>query len=251
MPLLHLQDLPAALGLLSRLPVKVDTDLATTRGAMSAWAWPLVGIVIGLITGLVALLSQWLGLPVQAAAILVLTTQILLTGALHEDGLADCADGFWGGYDRERRLEIMKDSRIGAYGVIAIVLSLLARAGALIVVLSLPSPIFALIAVGVISRVPMVILMAGLPNARGTGLAQSVGRPGFSTGLLATGFALILSAVLLGWIFVPLTIWVAITATVIAFVAHRKIGGQTGDVLGASQQIAEISALFVLTSLAT
>jgi len=123
-------DIPAAIGLLSRLPVPVDTDLATRRGARAAWAYPLAGLVVGALAGLVAQVALWLGLPPSIAALLALAAMIAITGALHEDGLADSADGLWGGWDRARRLEIMKDSRIGTYGVLALGLTLLLRAAA-------------------------------------------------------------------------------------------------------------------------
>lgn len=249
MPLLHLQDLPAALGLLTRIPVPVDGDLATQRGAMAAWAWPLAGGIVGAIVAGLAFAFQWMGLPLPLAAILALFCQVMLTGALHEDGLADTADGLWGGYDRARRLEIMKDSRIGAYGVIAIILSLAARGAALVWVLAGPSPLLSLIAIGVISRLPMVLLMGAMPNARGAGLAQSVGRPGVATSCLATGLAVLIGALCVGGALLPLLLWGGIVSVGVALIARSKIGGQTGDILGASQQLAETAGLFVLASL--
>lgn len=260
MPLLHPQDVPAALGLLSRLPVPVNGTLALERGAQSAWAWPLAGLVIAAIPCLTALALIWIGLPAPLAAVSFLTVQILITGALHEDGLADCADGFWGGYDRVRRLEIMKDSRIGAYGVIAIGLSLAARLLALTTILTadlaagLAGPYSAaihLMAIGMISRLPMVVLMHLLPNARGDGLAQSVGRPPVSIVCIATSLTLVLVFALLGLQLLPILIWTSAAMVLLALVAKRKIAGQTGDVLGASQQISEIIGLFVVASLLT
>ncbi|SFU69034.1 cobalamin-5'-phosphate synthase [Aliiroseovarius crassostreae] len=256
MPLLHPQDVPAALGLLSRLPVPVNGTLALERGAQSAWAWPLAGLLIAAIPSIAALALIWIGLPAPLAAVSFLTVQILITGALHEDGLADCADGFWGGYDRVRRLEIMKDSRIGAYGVIAIGLSLAARLLALTTVLpadlAVPySTVIPLMAIGMISRLPMVILMHLLPNARGDGLAQSVGRPPLSIVCIATSLTLALGFALLGMQLLPILIWTSAAMGLLALLARQKIAGQTGDVLGASQQISEIIGLFVVASLLT
>lgn len=250
MPLFHLQDLPAALGLLSRLPIRVNGDLATRRGANAAWAWPIAGLVIGAIGGVAAIFTLWLGLPLPLAAVVTLTLYILITGALHEDGLADCADGFWGGYTRERRLEIMKDSRIGAYGVIAIALSLAARLFALMTVLAAPFPLISLMAVGVLSRMPMVILMGTMPNARGSGLANTVGRPPLLTIWIAVVLSVGIGGTLLGAALLPTLISISLITLVLALVARRKISGQTGDVLGASQQLAEIAALFTLATLA-
>lgn len=249
MPQFHPHDLAAALGLLSRLPVRVNTTLATERGAHAAWAWPLAGLIIGAIVGGLAVSLVWLGLPVPLAALSALTVQTLITGALHEDGLADCADGFWGGYEPARRLEIMKDSRIGAYGVIAIVLSLTARAVALMAVLSAPFAVLTFMAIGMISRTPMVVLMRTLPNARGRGLAQSVGVPPLPAVSIALMLSAVLGGALLGFSVLPVLICTGLSTLALAFLAREKIGGQTGDVLGASQQLAEISALFTLASL--
>ena len=121
------RDLPLALSLLSRLPVPVDHSRAGERAATAAWAYPLVGAGLAGLTGGLAWALSAAGLPPGPAAGLVLVAQVMLTGALHEDGLADSADGLWGGWERERRLEIMRDSRIGAYGVLALGLSLLLR----------------------------------------------------------------------------------------------------------------------------
>src|SRR6056297_3491159 len=115
-------DLVSAAMLLTRLPVR---GMPTARAADAAWAWPLVGLAVGLPAGVVGMAVAAAGLPGGLAAAAALTVSIVLTGALHEDGLADCADGFWGGFDRARRLEIMRDSAIGSYGVLALGLSLI------------------------------------------------------------------------------------------------------------------------------
>jgi hypothetical protein len=143
--LLDPRDVLRALALLTRLPVPgADGD----RTAASAWAWPFVGLIVGGLSGALAMAALLLGLPPPIAAGLALGAGIVITGALHEDGLADCADGFWGGHDAARRLEIMKDSRIGAYGVIAMILviglkwlalSALLDAGALWIAVLLPA----------------------------------------------------------------------------------------------------------------
>jgi hypothetical protein len=120
------RDISRALGLLSRLPVRPDGQ----RGAQSVWAFPIVGLIVALIVGSGAALGLAMGLAPALAAGLALFLQIMITGAMHEDGLADTFDGLWGGWEAERRLEIMKDSRIGAYGVIALNLSLVMRCAA-------------------------------------------------------------------------------------------------------------------------
>lgn len=245
-------DILAALGLLTRLPIKVDFARAQARGARAAWAWPLAGALVGGIAGLIGLAAWALGLPPGFAAGLTLVTQVMLTGAMHEDGLADTADGLWGGYTRERRLEIMKDSAIGAYGTIALVLSLLLRFAVLSTLFAAGHALLALVAAGALSRAAMSITMSTLPNARGAGLSDSVGRPPRATAALGLGIALTLTLLITGpaaWLASALAAGLA--ALALAALARAKIGGQTGDILGATQQLAEISALAAFAALAT
>lgn len=236
-------DLPAALGLLTRLPVIVDEARAMERGAASAWAYPLVGVVLGVILAAATALMIWAGLPAGIVAGLVLAGSVILTGAMHEDGLADSADGLWGGWDKARRLAIMKDSHIGVYGVCAIVVSLLLRWLALVIIISVGAYWVAFITVGAVSRASMVAVMAMLPNAREGGLSTSVGRPPQGAVWLAlaiaAGFAL-----LCGY---PWVTFVTILTTLGCIaIARAKIGGQTGDILGATQQVTEISAFIAI-----
>jgi adenosylcobinamide-GDP ribazoletransferase len=245
-------DILAALGLLTRLPVKVDFARAQARGARAAWAWPLAGALVGLLAGLIGLTAWALGLPPGVAAGLTLVTQVMLTGAMHEDGLADTADGLWGGYTRERRLEIMKDSAIGAYGTIALVLSLLLRFAVLSTLFATGHALLALVAAGALSRAAMGVTMSTLPNARGAGLSDSVGRPPRATAALGLGLALALGLILTGpaaWLGSALA--ASLAALTLAALARVKIGGQTGDILGATQQVTEIAALAAFAALAT
>jgi adenosylcobinamide-GDP ribazoletransferase len=240
------QDVSAALGLLTRLPVSVDTARAVARGAKAAWAWPLAGIIVALIAGITGMVGLGLGLPGAVVAGLVIGTQVIVTGAMHEDGLADSADGLWGGWERNARLAIMKDSRTGAYGVIALILSLGLRWQALAVLINSGWLWVPLIVAGVLSRVPMVALMCWLPAARAKGLSQSVGRPdGRALGLAAL-IGLVVALMFAGPVAVPLVVVCAVVTVVWAGVARAKIGGQTGDILGAAQQLTEVAVLAVL-----
>lgn len=247
-PLAQVSDITASVGLLSRLPVSVDFVAAKSRGAASAWAFPLAGMVIASIVGFVASLLIDGGVSYQITAGLILGVQILITGAMHEDGLADSADGLWGGWDKDRRLEIMKDSRIGTYGVLALGLSLLIRWGALSAILASGTIYAPLLAAAAVSRLPMLVLMTLLPNARGNGLSASVGRPSKDTLALGSVVTLVATVLLTGWGFVPLTLFASIATLVCALVAKKKIGGQTGDILGATQQVVEMTALITLAS---
>lgn len=246
--LMRPSDILMALGLLTRLPIPVNMEAATKRGAAAAWAYPLVGALIASIALLVGWAVMAVGLNSWVAAVTMLGTQIILTGAMHEDGLADCADGFWGGWDPSRRLEIMKDSQIGTYGVLALVLVLLVRFAAIADLFSLQNFGAHFIAAGLISRGAMVGVMGSLPNARKNGLSQSVGKPSLATTFTAVAIAVIAGAFLVGWIIISLAIVAAILALGCGLIARSKIGGQTGDVLGATQQITEVGVL--LTALA-
>jgi len=240
-------DLRGALGLLTRLPLPGDPGPAIARGARAAWAWPLAGVLVGVLAGAVGGGSLWLGLPATLAAALVLATQAIVTGALHEDGLADSADGLWGGQTRDRRLEIMRDSRIGSYGVLALTLSLLIRWSALTALAGHLWP--ALIVCGALSRAAMAVLMAALPPARPGGLSQSVGRPPARTAALACALAVGGAAALAGWGIVALIAVIAAVTLACGLIARARIGGQTGDILGACQQLTEIAGLCVLVVL--
>ena len=236
------RDIAAALGLLTRLPMPL---VQQPRGAAAAWAWPIVGLIVGAIAAVVGAVLIALGLPVMLAAVAVLLTGVVATGALHEDGLADTVDGFFGGWTPARRLEIMKDSHIGSYGTLALVLSVLARWAALCAVL--PVSVWAVVAVAAMSRAPMAVVMWALPNARGKGLSQSVGRPDVRAVAVAVALALIF-----GVLAVELAATLAVAGCVAAAtlgimaMARARIGGQTGVVLGATQQVAEVVALAVL-----
>lgn len=245
--LVSVQDIPLALTLLSRLPVRGSDN---TRAARAAWAYPLVGLILGLIAGLAGLLAASLGLPEPLTALISLAILTILTGAMHEDGLADTADGLWGGWDPARRLEIMKDSRIGAYGVVALTLSLLSRWAALWVLFEAGTgiAIAALVASAALSRATMPALMSALPHARPTGLSHSVGQVPNNTSLLAAAVAVLIAILTLGWGFLMAVFWAAVIAIAMAAIARAKIGGQTGDILGGTQQLAEIAVLFSIAA---
>jgi len=243
-PLISFVDLPSAIGLLSRLPVSVGRN----RGAACAWAFPVTGMILGTIAAAIGWIASAIGLSEGLTAGLALVSLVAMTGAMHEDGLADSVDGLWGGWDKTRRLEIMKDSHIGTYGVIALVLSLLLRWTALTALAHAGLLTIALIAVATLSRVPMVVAMALMPHARNNGLSVGVGRVGKNTALIAVAIATPITLVLLGWSGITVIVLAAIAGTAVALIAMRKIGGQTGDILGAMQQIAEIAGLMALST---
>ena len=235
------RDILLACALLTRLPVPVDPEFASKRGAGAAWAYPLAGLLVALIAGGFGWVTLQIGLSPGLAAGLVLTGQVVMTGAMHEDGLADSADGLWGGWTRERRLEIMKDSRIGSYGVLAMVLALGLRWQALTALGAAFLP--ALLVAALLSRAVIVIVMAALPSARADGLSRGIGRPSAVTAGLGLAVATALSLALTGWLALILLAIAGLAAWACAIIARVKIGGQTGDILGATQQVSEIAIL--------
>jgi adenosylcobinamide-GDP ribazoletransferase len=241
MPLLA-RDLLAAFGLLTRIPVPF-----TTPRPAGLWAWPLVGLVTGGAALVLGAGAVQFGVSVGVVAVLALAVQAALTGGLHEDGLSDCADGFWGGHSVAQRLEIMKDSRIGSYGALALTLAMLARWSALVALLGAGAWGLALAAM-ILSRAAMGSVMAALPNARAGGLSARHGRPSLAAAGAGCGLALALGFGFAGSLVAVLALAAGLAAVSVALVARAKIGGQTGDVLGATQVLAELVALSVATA---
>jgi adenosylcobinamide-GDP ribazoletransferase len=243
-----LKDIALALSLLTRLPIRLDED-AYAHSARAAWAYPLVGVVTGLIACIAAKLALWIGLPLWSAAILALGAGIVATGAMHEDGLGDCADGFWGGWDPAMRLKIMKDSQIGTYGVLALGITLALRFGVLLELLRFDNWALPLIAVHVASRAVMPAIMTALPHARDVGLSKSVGFVSKRCAQIAAGIGALALIFTLGLYGIGMTLVAAICAYLCITLTRAKIEGQTGDVCGASQQVTEVALfLSLLTS---
>ena len=242
------KDIQACLGFYTRLPARVAL---VPRFADAQWAAPVVGLIIGTLCGIVLWLTVWVGLPAGLASALTLAFGALLTGALHEDGLADVADGFGGGRTAEDKLSIMKDSRLGSYGGLALVLSVLARWSALVALAAVDPLVcfIALIAAHGASRAAIPMFMVRLPSARRGGLADGVGRmePRTAAIALVIGFALLLPGGLLFACVAALTI--AGLFVSLEKLALKQVGGQTGDVLGALQQGCEIAVLAVAAAL--
>lgn len=243
-----LDDLRLGIAFLTRLPVPGAVGGSTLAEAMRVF--PLVGALVGLAGGLVYAGALGLGLPALAAALFALATTALVTGALHEDGLADTADGLGGGQDRARRLAIMSDSRIGSFGVLALLLSVLARAS-LLAAMAPGAGLAALVAAHALGRAVLPLAMARGHPAKSSGLAASAGRPqeGMALGALAIGA--ILAWLALGPVDGALALAVALAAAyVLHRLAHRLIGGYTGDILGAIEQLGEIAVLAVAAATA-
>lgn len=244
----------AMLSFYSRLPLGLHIAPDFSR---HVWAVPLVGALIGAIGAVTGLAAYLAGLSTMLAAILTIAVQVIITGAFHEDGLADSADGLWGGMTRERRLEIMRDSRVGTFGAAALVLSLMLRVAALAELFRLSGPYALLVlpGIGAMSRCIALLPVLRLPPARTDGLAHEIPMPrdaqlGLALILAAAliapaGFALdLLAGLALALVFALSGLWLAIR------LAKAKIGGHTGDILGATQQVCEIILLVTLSAAA-
>lgn len=253
-PTLWVHDIAACVGLLTRLPVKVQTELAMSRSAAATWAYPVVGFLVGGLVLSLFMVCNLLGIPAYVSLVLIVGFQIILTGAMHEDGLADSVDGLWGGWTVERRLAIMKDSHIGVYGVCAVSVFLMLKLSALGgAIYPFGKFTLAILGAAILSRAAMVALLYSLPPARGGGLGQSVGQPPVRsvwTGLaLACGVTLVLGLIV-GHPGAALAMIVVsgCAAWGCARVARAKIKGFTGDILGATQQVCEVAAIITASA---
>lgn len=232
-----------------RLPFEADPHAMPDFTAIAP-AVPVAGTILSGIGALIGAAGVALGLSAGIAAALTLCTIVIITGCFHEDGLADACDGLWGGMTPERRLEIMRDSRVGAYGAAGLALSLLLRFAILSELFRLMGPYaaIAIAPIGGLSRALSLLPTRFLPPARTGGIAAATLMPGMA-GLAA---AVLIGALLFAggmlWLGLPRAL---VVATLPAFLAvglairlmRHKIGGFTGDLLGATQQVVEIALL--------
>ncbi|TCP40789.1 adenosylcobinamide-GDP ribazoletransferase [Rhodovulum marinum] len=238
-----------AVQFLTRLPVPVDPGFTPERMTRAIRYFPLVGLGLGLALAAVYGLSA-LVFPPVVAALLAVAAGVRLTGALHEDGLADLADGLGGGLTRERALEIMRDSRIGSYGAVTLGLVLALKVAAL-AGLGGAVAVAALVAAHTLSRLATVVMTGRLAYARAEGKAgfasTGPGRDGMRIAL-ATG------ALALAGLWLAAGSGAAVGAVIAAGIVYlwfeamlrRRLGGQTGDALGALQQLCETAILLAV-----
>lgn len=266
-----LAQLRLATAFLTRLPVEkhdgLESDLdesdaefpdeGDTRPTLDAsiWLFPLVGFGIGGVGALVLGLLAWAGVPAPVAATLGVGAMIWLTGALHEDGLADLADGFGGGRDKAAKLRIMRDSRIGTYGVVAVAIVLIAKIAALAALAewNTGTAAGAMIAGATWSRALFAPTMRWLGTAREDGLGAGAGTPAEGTSwlgmLLAAALSLLVLLTPAGFGVVLILAAGGLAAFLVGWIALKQIGGYTGDTLGAAQQAAEAAVLVAASAI--
>jgi adenosylcobinamide-GDP ribazoletransferase len=247
-------DIRTAAGFLTRLPVSptqpppegkiADTQAADGYLARSTGMFSLVGASVGAAAGAGFLAAHWLGLQALACAFVGVGIAVVLTGGLHEDGLADLADGLGGGRTKEDRLRIMRDSRIGAFGALAVVFSVGLRAAVLGGLPSAATAATALVVAGALSRAPLPASLRWLPSARSEGMAAEAGRPSTRRVVAAAAIALVIALVAVDFRAAAAAVLASCAAAAfVAWLACRTLGGHTGDVLGASQQFSELAVL--------
>src|SRR5262252_2540404 len=243
-------DLKIGILFCTRLPLPHSAPIESGDVARASWAFPVAGALVGGAGALAYVMALAVRLPPAIAATLSLATTLVLTGCLHEDGLADAADGFGGGRYRERKLEIMRDSRLGTYGACALIMSLILRWAAIVAIAS-PSPVaLTLVAAHVSGRAALPAFMRFIPPARPDGLSAQAGQPptrraavAALLGVLTLGMTLGLAAAMIG-VVLAASAWLFV-----AWVSMRQIGGQTGDVAGALEQIVEIAILLTAVAM--
>ncbi len=252
-----LADLWLCLCLFTRLPLAPAAGAPVTLAGFprAVRMLPVAGALLGALAAAVMAAAAAFGLPPLVAAPLAITTLVMLTGAMHEDGLADCADGFFGGAAPAQRLEIMRDSRIGTFGATALVLSLYLRASslALIAEKSLGLACAVLIGGAALSRSGALLPLVQLPPARQSGAGFAAGKPARGPFAAAIGLAILfaLTPVPMGAHLSMALVGIGLaagSAYATAVLAKHEIGGQTGDVAGAAQQLAEIAYYLALAA---
>lgn len=240
-PLEPVRLLLVALQFLTRIPVRsVPVGGDDLRRATAAF--PLVGLLVGVVVTAVRLGAEPLLGPV-AATILAVGAGVAVTGAFHEDGLADTVDGLWGGWSPSQRVEIMRDSRLGTYGAVALLVALALQTALLA---ELPGAVFAVgVIVGhVLGRAAVLVMIRALPAYHDQGSGAAVAEPVGGVGQLVAGTTVAMVGVpALGpWLLVPLATG-AVAGAWLRRETRRRIGGLTGDVLGATQQLVLLSTV--------
>ena len=239
-----------AFALLTRLPLGwlAPADWEGRLGR-SVWAYPLVGAAVGAIGAAAYWASQRAGLSTLLGAVCALAAGLLVTGALHEDGLADTADGFGGGTGPARKLEIMRDSRIGTYGALALMLSLAARGSAIADMAEPGRVAAALVGAGALARSSLGVPILLAAPARADGLGARLGPPSRGRAFVGVGLGSVIAALVMPPVLACGAILAALaTGFGMGWLARRQIGGYTGDVLGATAVACECVVLGLLSA---
>ncbi len=241
------EDVTLAITFATRLPLPVGWITPDRKLAQAFWALPLAGAIVGLAGAALALFcNRFGGLDATFAAIAATAAMVMLTGALHEDGLADFCDGIGGGDTREQRLAIMRDSSIGTYGAVAMVLALMSQTALLdelLVRLSNREFLLAVALTAAMSRTAIALPFAVLAPARNNGLARTYGTPAVISLLVGLAWPAATIGICLGKIGLAALAGTLAAATIVTAIAARYLGGHTGDVFGATIVVGFVSGL--------
>jgi len=243
-------DFLVALVFLTRFPLRLNLNFGMAAVGSSVRCFPLIGFIVGGISGTIFLLSISAYLTPLIAAFLAIGAQILITGALHEDALGDVVDGFGGGATRDKKLAIMRDSQVGTYAVVTLFIALGLKVAAISSFVDPKLGFMALLAAAGCSRGMVALGMYILPAARGDGLGASAGKPPLTSVLFALFFSVAVPIAILGpFIGSAALLAASLLPLLMGWIAYWQIGGQTGDVLGSLQQISEIGFLLVCSAI--
>ena len=245
-------DFRIAVGFLTVLPIGPSANIDDHRAGLrfGARAFPLAGLVIGLFGALVYAVAHMLHLPPEAAGFIAIGAMTVLTGAIHEDGLADTADGAMAREHMPERLAIMRDSRIGTFGTLSLIIVVGIKTG-IIGAIGWPDQVAPLlIGCAAASRAVLPAMMRLMRPARGDGLAFSAGRPEENQVVMAAVLGAIFALLLLGLAagLVAMVAGIA-AAAMVAWIAQKRLGGVTGDVLGAAQQATEAAMMLAVVAM--
>ena len=234
----------------TRLPVGSSAAIDGADVARAGWAMPIAGAIVGALGSLAYWIAIVIGLPPISAAMLAIVAMLIITGGLHEDGLADMADGFGGGQSRERKLAIMLDSRIGTFGVCALVASLILQWSALVTIAEPRQVTTALVAAQVSARATLPGFMRFVPSARTDGLSAQVGQPPLWSVATAGAIGIVALTFSLGFaVAIAALVLLFCAALLMGWLSIKQIGGQTGDVLGALEQVGAVVILLTAAAL--
>jgi len=238
-----------AIAFLTRIPINPSIPFDGADVARASLFFPLVGCLLALIQWLLLLMLDGLGVHAVLQALAATALLMFLGGGLHQDGLADMADGFGGAFEREKVLHIMRDSTIGTYGGLALLISLATRVSALLLLIQHESVLIGLLSAAALSRCS-IILGWRLPYARDKGTGQSLTQltgPVEVAGAIL--FAMAMAYLCLGLQAFSVITLAAITFLIMGWLCMRKIGGVTGDTLGATTEVTEVLLLATIATL--
>ena len=243
-------DIRITVALSTILPVGPQAPINDGEIAQASWALPVAGLLVGLAGAAIYSIARMTGLTTGPAAMLAVAATVLITGAIHEDGLADTADGLGGGRTPDRKLDIMRDSRIGTYGACALFISLALRWSALAAIGKVGSVAAALSVSHAAARAALPTFMWLVPPARSDGLSAGAGQPSGQSAIIAMGLGMLClifglgpSGAVIG------AILLVLAGLITGWLAISHVGGQTGDILGAMEQIGEITIVLMVAAL--